>query len=246
MEKFTYDEYSGLIDLLLEKDYTPIFYKESGKYRKEVILRHDVDSSLEKALELAKFENELGVKSTYYILMTSKLYNVLNNESKTIIKQILSFGHEIGLHFDETQYEGLWCENGYEDIRNKIIKERDLFIKIFDDKINIDSVSMHIPLRKTLEADVTFGDGFINSYGKKFFKGYKYISDSKMIWREDVKKIIKSMEYDKLHILTHPQWYDKAYITKKEKMINLLKKKKKNIFEEVPINNRIDINIEDF
>ena len=47
----------------------------------------------------------------------------------------------------------------------------------------------------------------INSYGKKFFEGFKYVSDSRRRWRENVVDIIQSRKYDKLHILTHAFWY---------------------------------------
>mgnify|MGYP004527258611 FL=1 len=40
------------------------------------------------------------------------------------------------------------------------------------------------------------------------FKGFKYISDSRQRWREDVDKIIEFDKYDKLHILTHAFWYN--------------------------------------
>ena len=48
----------------------------------------------------------------------------------------------------------------------------------------------------------------INSYGQKFFKEFKYLSDSRRRWREPVEHIIEAQEYDRLHILTHPFWYN--------------------------------------
>lgn len=47
-----------------------------------------------------------------------------------------------------------------------------------------------------------------NSYGKKFFEEFKYISDSRRRWREDAIGIINSGEFDKLQILTHAFWYN--------------------------------------
>lgn len=71
---------------------------------------------------------------------------------------------------------------------------------------DIKSVSMHRPSKETLEADYDLSP-VINSYGKKFFKEFKYVSDSRRRWREDVMEIIQSGKYDKLHILTHAFWY---------------------------------------
>ena len=71
----------------------------------------------------------------------------------------------------------------------------------------INSISMHRPSSETLNADYRI-PGLINSYSRKFFREFKYVSDSRRNWREDVTKLICSKNYSKLHILTHPIWYD--------------------------------------
>ena len=67
--EFTYRAYQELIELLKKNNYEVCDYYNYKKFNKCVILRHDVDLSLEKALELAKLENSLGVYSTYYVLL---------------------------------------------------------------------------------------------------------------------------------------------------------------------------------
>ena len=66
--------------------------------------------------------------------------------------------------------------------------------------------SMHRPNRLTLEKDLQV-EGLVNSYGQEFFRDFKYLSDSRRNWREPVLDIIRSGQYDKLHILTHAFWY---------------------------------------
>ena len=66
---------------------------------------------------------------------------------------------------------------------------------------------MHRPSKKTLEANYDLGD-VVNSYGKEFFNGFKYVSDSRRRWREDVNEVIQSDKYNRLHILTHAFWYN--------------------------------------
>ena len=39
--------------------------------KRTIIIRHDVDFDLSKALEMAKFENANNVISTYYLLISS-------------------------------------------------------------------------------------------------------------------------------------------------------------------------------
>lgn len=65
---------------------------------------------------------------------------------------------------------------------------------------------MHRPSKATLEADLQI-PGIVNSYGRTFFHDFKYLSDSRRRWREPVLDIIRSGEYDRLHILTHAFWY---------------------------------------
>ena len=63
-----------------------------------------------------------------------------------------------------------------------------------------------------LEADLEI-PGMINSYGQAFFKGFKYLSDSRRRWREPVDEIIASEAYEHLHILTHAFWYNESEIS---------------------------------
>jgi hypothetical protein len=63
----------------------------------------------------------------------------------------------------------------------------------------------------------------VNSYSNEFFKEFKYVSDTRMNWREDVEAIIKSHEYHRLHILTHAFWYDKdEKIQTREKLMDFI------------------------
>lgn len=94
-----------MIGLLREKGYSFADYLNYSNFNKAVILRHDVDFSLEKALEMAEIEKKEEVQSTYFILLSTNFYNIFSKESCDIIKKIQSLGHNIGLHFDEKKYD---------------------------------------------------------------------------------------------------------------------------------------------
>lgn len=246
---FIYDDYKKIINLLLRNNYGIIKYRDDTQYSKKAILRHDVDISLEKAVEFAQYEKALDVKSTYFILLNSKLYNIFNKNSIEMIMHIKELGHDIGLHFDETNYAlpSAYDERN-EKIKELIIHEKNVMEKIIPG-IKIESVSMHMPSKQTLEADLHFEDNFINSYSCKFFKKHKYISDSNMHRRENIYETIASGQYDNLHILTHPIWYDVNYNSKTDKISKLLLEKKNMIYNEVcNISPGIedDIKLEDF
>lgn len=216
---FTYDSYIELIDLLKNKGYEFTNYIDYENVEKPVIFRHDIDNSLEKALELAKIEYNNQINSTYFVLLSTDFYNIFSKSSFEILSQIINLGHDIGLHFDEKRYD----ISNLEDLEYYVDYESEILGKALD--IDIKAVSMHRPSKWILEKDMKFKNT-INSYSKTFLEEFKYLSDSRMHWREDVLGIIEASEYDKLHILTHAFWYSKINGTINDKIMNYIDKAK--------------------
>lgn len=213
--KFTYEAYKNMILNLKKNNYEIIDYKNYKVKEKAVILRHDVDFSLEKALEMAELENRLNVSAIYFVLLSTDFYNVASKKSTEIIKKIINLGGIIGLHFDEQKYQ----VETKEDLIEYVKYEADILSKIIGEKIEI--VSMHRPSKKFLEMNLEIPE-MINSYQKEFFENFKYVSDSRMNWRENIEEIINSNKYEKLHILTHPFWYEDKEDTMKNKLEKFL------------------------
>lgn len=200
--KFTYKAYRELLALLREYGYTICDYHNYAQADRSVIIRHDIDFQIEKAVRMAEIEKETGVSSTYFVLVSSNFFNIFSKRNQDCLKQICNMGHEVGLHFDEVKYDV-----GQTDLVRAMEQEAALLEKCLGREVR--SLSMHRPSRTTLEADYKVAGGrIVNSYGAEFFHRHKYVSDSRRNWREDVTGIIKSGEYDRLHVLTHPFWYD--------------------------------------
>lgn len=199
--EFTYEAYGKLLALLKAQGYQISDYHNYQEYDRSVIIRHDIDMDIAKALEMASLEREADVCATYFVLVTSNFYNIFSKRNQDMLRRIGSMGHEVGLHFDEVKYGGQ-----QEDIVQAVEKEAALLEQCTGRAVT--AVSMHRPSKKTLEADYLIGEGtIVNSYGTEFFKKHKYVSDSRRNWREDVLAVIESGVYDRLHILTHPFWY---------------------------------------
>lgn len=217
--EFTYREYVAMLNELKQQGYVFADYENYSQYQRCVILRHDVDYSLEKALALAKLEEEEDVISTYMIMVSSGFYNLMNSETQNILCRILNMGHRLGLHFDEANYN----TTDMELLKNYIKKEMGMLRNCTGHE-EITVVSMHRPSRECLEADLDFTEeGMINSYGKIFFQNFKYVSDSRMSWREPVMDYIQTAKYDRMHILTHAFWYGKEQEDIKVKLERFLK-----------------------
>ena len=63
----------------------------------------------------------------------------------------------------------------------------------------------------------------INSYGMKYFREFKYVSDSRMQWREDVCRMVSEGVFSKLHILTHAFWYEEKERTIQEQISRFIR-----------------------
>lgn len=213
--EFTYKAYQKLIVKLNEKEYKSCFYDEVDFFEKTVILRHDIDFSPKKALEIAKIEYELGVKSTFFVLVSSEFYNIFSKSVSKALNEIIYMGHQVGLHFDEKRYN----KASIEDITKKIYSELNILKMALDRSSDV--ISMHRPSKLILNKDIKF-EGAINSYSKKFFTDMKYVSDSRMSWKEDIFEVIESEKYKKIHILTHPFWYSNETETTKDKLCSFI------------------------
>lgn len=94
---FTFELYKELIHTLKDQGFS--FYTVEHFLKnpdiKGIILRHDVDKLPQNSLEFAEFQNDLGIKGTYYFRIVPQSWN------KDIIKSISSLGHEIGYHYED-------------------------------------------------------------------------------------------------------------------------------------------------
>lgn len=226
--EFTFDAYKKLVITALNEGYSICSYENVDEYKKVIILRHDVDISPYKALELAEIEYEIGVQSTYFVLLSTEFYNIFSAKSSKIFAKILNMGHQIGLHFDEQKYK----TSSLEQLKEYIYYEVEILTRALGTKIKV--VSMHRPSKLILNKSIEL-DGLINTYSYKYFKKMKYISDSRMCWREDPIEVILSKKYNKVHILTHPFWYSNVKESIKEKLFRLIDSSKqktyKNLYE---------------
>lgn len=203
---YTYSSYENLIETLICNGYKPIrFCDVSDEIRQPAIIRHDVDMDLQKAERMADLENRIGIRSTYFVLLSSEYYNIFSSKNMKSIQNILNCEHEIGLHFDIATYKN---DLSLVDLKEKIGCEKSLMEKNFG--IEIKSLSWHIPRKDLLGKHLEFLDelgGVLNAYDPYFYNGFKYVSDSMMRWREPLLEYVKEKKYNKLQILTHPIWY---------------------------------------
>jgi len=162
--------------------------EEHKKVGTKLIMRHDIDLSLEKAMKFALMERDNGIEAFYFILMHSPYYNVLNIKGITDLQIIKGCGHKLGLHVDINFVD-------YVDIDRKILKSI------------VGGDEFYYSTHKTFtkgKVDLT-NEGMLDINERP----YKYLSDSGQHWREGCfcEHVGK---YNKLMVLTHPIWWHYA------------------------------------
>lgn len=192
--QFTYTRYRQLLTDLIDAGFSFTTYGDhidSG----EVILRHDIDLSVERSVRMAEIEASVGVQSTYFFLLTSRLYNVLNDQTRERIDRIQSLGHDIGLHFSTHQY--YTDDPGDKRLVEQVETERDTLESMVN--ISIDTVSFHIPPEWILRRSFA---KFTSTYEQRFFTEIPYKGDSSQRWRTDPP--FAGGFPEKMQILVHP------------------------------------------
>ena len=81
-----------------------------------IAIKHDVETNVKKALELAKIEAIYNIKTTYYVQA-----GLVNNDYK-ILQEISSLGHEVTYHYDVLDSSGGDFEKAIEAFKKNIKK----------------------------------------------------------------------------------------------------------------------------
>jgi hypothetical protein len=204
-KQFTYDHYQDILALAKQTYAIGPFreYKELAENKKYIILRHDIDFSIDSALIMAALEHNMGIRSTYFILLHSTFYNPLTEDSIKKLSEFVEMGHEIGLHYDPN----------FAMVQNEV----ELLTGYLDTKIQV--IAKHRPA--TNKKDIEKPRGLIDAYDPKFTKEIKYISDSAQYWREGCMCHHVGVD-DKMQILVHPEWWGEKTLSS-DNILTLIK-----------------------
>jgi hypothetical protein len=190
----------------LKEDYEFISFSKAKfsreKLERKVLLRHDIDQSLEKTSRIAEIEASLGISSTYFLLFRSPFYNLFSYDEEKLVRNLIDKNHFIGLHFDYTGY----AFNTISQLTHQIILEAEFIQRYFN--VKVDSVSFHRPfdVQFLKKVELSF---YPHAYESIFLEHFQYISDSTGQWRFGAPLESKAYENrENLHILVHPEWWN--------------------------------------
>lgn len=217
---FTFDEYRKLI-CLARQHYRFIAYDCTGSEKTEgrtVYWRHDIDISIDQALDLARIEREEGVFSTFFVHLHARFYHIWEKETAHALRRIVSLGHRIGLHFDCHYYD----TSDAATLEPALLEERAFLERLVAQPVAV--CSLHNPTQEML--DTWTEDriaGMVNTYSAYFRNSVDYVSDSNGIWRyRSLRDVLAQHERPRLQVLTHPVWWTKTVSSPEEKMLSAI------------------------
>jgi len=207
-------EYKELLESVLERGFFFKSFEEfTVKDNCQVILRHDVDFSVDMAVQMAALEKDLGVFSTFYFLLASDSYNLLSKKNSDSLKLIIDMGHSVGLHFDPIVHD---------DEKSGFNNELEVFERNFG---NTASMSFHRPSQLVLDGVNWLPKRILGAYQDEFFKDIAYISDSQGEFRYGHPLEHEAFELRRnMQLLIHPIWWmtDKSQAVEKvQNFLNL-------------------------
>lgn len=195
---FTLENYYSLLKLAKE-NYRFIFFDNLNNFKdKRIILRHDVEFSVPIALEMAKIEHSLGIKSTYFVQLHADFYNALEKRTYEQLKTIELLGHRLELHFDVH----FWDIDSEEKLEEYLQIESQVFKTYFNKSLKV--FSFHNTNKFTLSCEKETYAGMINVYAKKYKEKYGYCADSTGYWRYEVlEDRLREAKDEVLQVLIH-------------------------------------------
>ena len=160
----------------------------------DLLLRHDVDLSLDAALTLAELEAEAGAAATYFLMTGSVFYNLASTEGERALSRLRELGHRVGLHAVYPQLD-------------------------FDDRFD-PVVAWHNPDPEFMREPV---DGAVNVMQAPYFDTDHYRSDSNQLWRSGCPhEDLAAGRFEWLQLLTHPEIWAYPGRTMRETMLSML------------------------
>ena len=209
---FDLAHYSDLLEAAKAGGYRFASFEDAPR-EGALILRHDVDLSLDAALRLAELEADAGAQSTYFLMTGSVFYNLSSQEGEQAIGRLRELGHRVGLH---AVYPRLELDERFDRV-----------------------VAWHNPVPEYMRAPLA--DGRINVMEAPWFDPATYRSDSNQHWRSGCPHDdLRAGAFPWLQLLTHPEIWAYQGETMGQTMRAMLEAEKKRRLQQLA-DDRIDI-----
>jgi hypothetical protein len=143
----------------------------------DLLLRHDVDLSLDAALAMAEVEAEAGAWSTWFLMTRSVFYNLASTQGEDALARLRALGGVVAHH-------AVWPHVDLDERFEPV-------------------VAWHNPEREYMSEPIP---GAQNVMAAPFFEPARYRSDSNQRWRHGCPhEALARGELEWLQLLVHPE-----------------------------------------
>ena len=182
-----------------------------------ILLRHDVDVSLEYALKMAKLEQKMGIRSSFFVRVRASFYDICEAINIERLTALTEMGFEIGLQEEVGRFTSDHNE-AIELVRiDKAVLERILDRPVY-------GVATHLPKWTAIQItpEVLERAGFKYNPGEEIFNQEAiFVSDSNKCWKKySLEEALG--QSDKILANIHPVWWIAEMVDVTE-MIELLR-----------------------
>ena len=208
---FDLDHYRELLDAAKEGGYEFGFFEGSPR-EGTVLLRHDVDLSLDAALRMAELEADAGARAPYFLMTGSVFYNLGSHEGEQALGRLRELGHRVGLH---AVYPRVDLDERFDPV-----------------------LAWHNPDPEYMRAPV---EGAINVMQEPWFNPETYRSDSNQHWRSGCPhEELRAGAFPWLQLHTHPEIWVYPGTRMGETMRAMLEEEKERRLDQLAAD-RIDL-----
>jgi hypothetical protein len=190
---FDLDHYHELLDAARAGGYRFASFDREPQAG-DLLVRHDVDLSLDAALRVAEIEADAGASATYFLMTRSVFYNLASPEGERARERLQTLGHRVGLH---ALHPHLDLDDRFDPV-----------------------VAWHNPDPDFMREPI---DGVVNVMQAPWFDPDHYRSDSNQHWRSGCPHDeLAARRFEWLQLLTHPEIWAYPGETMRETMVAML------------------------
>ncbi|MEN3281357.1 MAG: hypothetical protein V7607_2497 [Solirubrobacteraceae bacterium] len=183
---------------------------EPANNRPVLVLRHDVDVSLDAALRLAELEADLGVRASFLVMLDWPLYDVRALEGRRVLRRLRELGHDVGLHVDPR------TPTAANDATLAVARDR---LAVATGAV-VRSLSFHRPTPACLHGETKIA-GMVNAYGRPLMRCY--LSDSRGRFEVgDPARALMGATGAVRQLLLHPIWWGERHLQPRDRLRELV------------------------
>jgi hypothetical protein len=190
--------YSGKYSTVTVSDYVTSSYKTNKMI---LVIRHDVDLDIQRAIDMSRMEDDYGIRSTYYI-RTEGPYKI-DAHVVEWLRWLVKEGFDVGYHYEDLYRSGYNETIAMSSFRLNLSLLRSFFVSIY-------TVTAH-GSGDGRPGDLSLNHRSLNLLSLKVLPPISW-EDTHKAWDRDLIETIRSARSGSpVYLLIHPDWWFRLF-----------------------------------